>query len=77
MPGAIDFLTKGGIHDHVRDAIFRAMRAADADLCDQPQTKAEPLEAQLIDWLKDLRPDAGLSVLRCNCDRIGDEARAM
>jgi DNA-binding NarL/FixJ family response regulator len=23
--GAVDFLTKGGIHEHVRDAIFRAM----------------------------------------------------
>lgn len=28
--GAVDFLTKGGIHDHVRDAIFRAMQVADA-----------------------------------------------
>ena len=30
--GAVDFLTKGGIHDHVRDAIFRAMQAADPHL---------------------------------------------
>lgn len=33
--GAVDFLTKGGIHDHVRDAIFRAMQAADAHLAVQ------------------------------------------
>jgi DNA invertase Pin-like site-specific DNA recombinase len=25
--------------------------------CDQPQTKAEPLETQVIEWLKDFRPD--------------------
>lgn len=30
--GAIDFLTKGGIHDHVGDAIFRAIRGAQASL---------------------------------------------
>jgi two-component system NarL family response regulator len=33
--GAVDFLTKGGIHDHVRDAIFRAMQAADVNLEDR------------------------------------------
>jgi DNA-binding NarL/FixJ family response regulator len=33
--GAVDFLTKGGIHDHVRDSIFRAMRAAGASRGDQ------------------------------------------
>lgn len=29
--GAVDFLVKGGIHEHVRDAIFRAMSAPPAD----------------------------------------------
>jgi Recombinase zinc beta ribbon domain len=28
--------------------------------CDQPQTKAEPLEIQVVDWLQDFKPDEEL-----------------
>ncbi len=35
--------------------------------CDQPLAKAEPLEAQLVDWLRDFQPDARAP--RCTSSR--------
>jgi FixJ family two-component response regulator len=32
--GAVEFLTKGAVHEHVRDAVYRAMQRADA--ADEP-----------------------------------------
>jgi hypothetical protein len=41
--------------------------------CEQPITKAEPLENQLADWLRAFQPDTDLRALVLN--KIAEQAR--
>jgi DNA invertase Pin-like site-specific DNA recombinase len=46
--------------------------------CGQPITQAEPLEAQLVDWLRDFQPDEqvrthALDVIRAEAKRLGGD----